>query len=35
MDCINREMEAVFHRIPQSVFVMKFIGSDRADVVDK
>jgi uncharacterized protein YqgV (UPF0045/DUF77 family) len=35
MDCIDREMEAVFHMIPQSIFVMKFIGSDRADVVDQ
>jgi len=35
MDCIDREMNAVFDSIPNSVFVMKFIGSDRADVVDQ
>ena len=35
MDCIDREMQAVFDAIPHSVFVMKFIGSDRADVVDQ
>jgi uncharacterized protein YqgV (UPF0045/DUF77 family) len=35
MDCIDREMNTVFDAIPHSVFVMKFIGSDRADVVDQ
>jgi len=35
MDCIDKEMEAVFNALPHSVFVMKFIGTDRADVVDK
>jgi len=34
MDCMDAEMEAVFHVLPHSVFVMKFIGTDRADVVD-
>ena len=34
MDCIDREMEAVFEVLPHSVFAMKFIGTDRADVVD-
>jgi uncharacterized protein YqgV (UPF0045/DUF77 family) len=34
MDCFDAEMEAVFHVLPHSVFVMKFIGTDRADVVD-
>lgn len=34
MDCLDAEMEAVFKALPHSVFVMKFIGKDRADVVD-
>jgi uncharacterized protein YqgV (UPF0045/DUF77 family) len=34
MDCIDAEMEAVFNALPHSVFVMKFIGTDRKDVVD-
>ncbi|HIE91299.1 MAG TPA: hypothetical protein EYQ56_06310 [Methylophilaceae bacterium] len=34
MDCIDREMEAVFEALPNSVFAIKFIGTDRADVVD-
>ncbi|MEO1957348.1 MAG: YkoF family thiamine/hydroxymethylpyrimidine-binding protein [Methylophilaceae bacterium] len=34
MDCIDCEMEAVFEALPNSVFVIKFIGTDRADVVD-
>jgi uncharacterized protein YqgV (UPF0045/DUF77 family) len=34
MDCLNAEMEAVFNALPHSVFVMKLIGTDRADVVD-
>lgn len=34
MDCLDAEMEAVFNTLPHSVFVMKFIGTDRADVVD-
>ena len=35
MDCINSEMETVFNALPHSVFVMKFIGTNRADIVDK
>ncbi len=35
MDTIDSEMEAVFEQLPHSVFAMKFIGTDRADVVDK
>ena len=34
MDCLDAEMEAVFNAMPHSVFVMKFVGTDRADVVD-
>jgi uncharacterized protein YqgV (UPF0045/DUF77 family) len=34
MDCLDAEIEAVFNSLPYSVFVMKFIGTDRADVVD-
>ena len=34
MDTIDSEMEAVFDQLPHSVFAMKFIGTDRADVVD-
>lgn len=34
MDCLDAEMAAVFNTLPHSVFVMKFIGTDRADVVD-
>lgn len=34
MECMNTEMEAVFTALPHSVFVMKFVGTDRADVVD-
>lgn len=35
MDTLDREMESVFAQVPHSVFVMKFIGTDRKDVVDK
>jgi uncharacterized protein YqgV (UPF0045/DUF77 family) len=31
---IDSEMEKVFAQLPHSVFAMKFIGTDRADVVD-
>lgn len=31
---IDSEMEKVFAQFPHSIFAMKFIGSDRADVVD-
>ncbi len=34
MDCIDAEMENVFAALPHSVFAMKFIGTDRKDVVD-
>ncbi len=34
MDCLDAEIEAVFNALPHSVFVMKFVGTDRADVVD-
>lgn len=33
--CMNDEIEAVFEQLPHSVFVLKLIGTDRADVVDK
>ena len=32
--CLDDEIEAVFDAIPASVFVLKMVGSDRADVVD-
>ena len=35
MDCLNSEIESVFAQIPASAFVLKMVGSDRADVVDK
>ena len=34
MDCLDDEIEAVFAVIPESVFVLKLVGTDRADVVD-
>jgi len=34
MDCLDDEIEAVFAAIPESVFVLKMIGTDRADIVD-
>jgi len=34
MDVIDSEMETVFEQLPHSVFAMKFIGIDRAGVVD-
>jgi len=34
MDVIDKEMENVFAQLPHSVFAMKFIGTDRADIVD-
>ncbi len=34
MDTIDSEMETVFKQLPHSVFAMKFIGTDRADIVD-
>jgi len=35
MDCMDSEIEAVFEALPHSVFVLKLIGTDRKDVVDK
>jgi uncharacterized protein YqgV (UPF0045/DUF77 family) len=35
MDTMDSEIEAVFTALPHSVFVLKMIGTDRADVVDK
>jgi len=35
MDCMDSEIEAVFEALPHSVFVLKMIGTDRKDVVDK
>jgi uncharacterized protein YqgV (UPF0045/DUF77 family) len=34
MDCLDDEIEAVFAVLPESVFVLKLVGTDRADVVD-
>jgi len=34
MTCLNDEIEAVFDVIPASAFVLKMVGSDRADIVD-
>ena len=34
MDCLDDEIEAVFNALPESVFVLKLIGTDRADIVD-
>lgn len=34
MDCLDDDIEAVFDAIPESVFVLKIVGMDRADVVD-
>jgi uncharacterized protein YqgV (UPF0045/DUF77 family) len=34
MAAMNSEIEAVFAELPHSVFVLKLIGTDRADVVD-
>ena len=34
MDCLDDEIETVFAAIPESVFVLKLVGMDRADVVD-
>ena len=33
-DVMDKEMEIVFKQLPHSVFSVKFIGTDRADVVD-
>lgn len=34
MDCLDEEIKAVFDAMPESVFVMKMMGTDRAYVVD-
>ncbi|NOQ77618.1 MAG: hypothetical protein GQ475_07525 [Methylococcaceae bacterium] len=34
MACLDDEIEAVFNALPESVFVLKMVGMDRADVVD-
>jgi len=35
MDMIDAEIEQVFKVMPHSAFVLKMVGTDRADVVDK
>ncbi len=35
MAAMNSEIEAVFTTMPHSAFVLKMVGTDRADVVDK
>ncbi len=35
MAAMNNEIEAVFAAMPHSAFVLKMVGTDRADVVDK
>jgi len=35
MDTMDSEIEAVFAALPHSAFVLKMVGTDRADVVDK
>lgn len=35
MTAMNSEIEAVFAAMPHSAFVLKMVGTDRADVVDK
>ena len=32
---LNEDIEAVFTQLPHSAFVLKLVGTDRADVVDK
>jgi len=34
MDCLDSDVEAVFEQLPESVFVLKLVGMDRADIVD-
>jgi|TARA_B110000914_G_scaffold222666_1_gene236607 uncharacterized protein YqgV (UPF0045/DUF77 family) len=34
MDMLDKEIEVVFDELPHSVFAMKFVGTDRADIVD-
>lgn len=35
MTAMNNEIEAVFAAMPHSAFVLKMVGTDRADVIDK
>ena len=35
MDMMDAEIEKVFAVMPHSAFVLKMVGTDRADVVDK
>jgi uncharacterized protein YqgV (UPF0045/DUF77 family) len=35
MDMMDSQIEQLFNQIPESVFVLKMIGTDRADIVDK
>lgn len=35
MDTMDTEIEQVFNVMPDSAFVLKMVGTDRADVVDK
>ncbi len=35
MAAMTSEIEAVFATMPHSAFVLKLVGTDRADVVDK
>ena len=34
MACLDSDIEAVFEQLPGSVFVLKLVGMDRADIVD-
>jgi len=34
MDAMDKEMEVVFKQLHHSVFSVKFIGTDRADIFD-
>ena len=34
MDVMDKAMEIVFKQLPHSVFSVKFIGTDRADIFD-
>ena len=34
MAYLDSDIEAVFEQLPESVFVLKLVGMDRADIVD-
>jgi len=34
MACLDRDIEAVFAALPESVFVLKLVGMDREHIVD-